>query len=454
VKENITSDLIVCKASIKGTQIAFLNCISNNPEVGQEIIVIGAPKGLERTVSNGIVSSIRKDQDYGTLIQITAPISSGSSGSPVVDFNGNVLGVATFNLKDGQNLNFAIAISQILNVPDGEVITYKNWEAFNNRDKKNSHDFIRQGKQNFDEGKYDEAIVYFKKAIKIDNEFSEAYGMLGHAYFSLLDWKNASYYYDRAIYYDKNNATFYHGRSSCRSRMGNFEGALEAINIAINIEPLNTGLIAARGSIRSELADYDRAIEDYTIALNLDPTLIYLYHSRGLAKYFKNDFTSAEKDFTKAIERFEEKDKNGPYAYRGRCKEGMGDNIGAMEDYEKSIDIDPYWFVPYNFIGNLSIKMKEYVKAISYYTISININPDFSDSYFNRSIAKAKLGDYRGAIMDLNKDIELAPSASSYLNRGQYKIIIGYNEEGCLDLSKAGELGEMKAYEMIQEYCK
>jgi len=75
--------------------------------VGDTIFAVGNPQGLEGTFSQGIVSGIRKF-DTDSLLQITAPISPGSSGGPVVDSEGRVIGVAVATFKGGQNLNFAI----------------------------------------------------------------------------------------------------------------------------------------------------------------------------------------------------------------------------------------------------------------------------------------------------------------------------------------------------------
>lgn len=79
-----------------------------HPKVGEEVIAIGNPRGLERTVSPGIVSGLRKDQHERMRYQITAPISPGSSGGPILDANGEVIGLATFFIMAGQNLNFAV----------------------------------------------------------------------------------------------------------------------------------------------------------------------------------------------------------------------------------------------------------------------------------------------------------------------------------------------------------
>lgn len=81
-------------------------------EVGEGIFAIGNPEGLEGTFSTGVLSAVRA---FGTdtVLQITAPISPGSSGGPVLDENGKVVGVATATFREGQNLNFAVPASYV-----------------------------------------------------------------------------------------------------------------------------------------------------------------------------------------------------------------------------------------------------------------------------------------------------------------------------------------------------
>jgi hypothetical protein len=80
---------------------------SASVEVGDEIFAVGNPQGLEGTVSQGIISSIRRIGE-DSILQITAPISPGSSGGPVLNGNAEVVGVAAATFQSGQNLNFAI----------------------------------------------------------------------------------------------------------------------------------------------------------------------------------------------------------------------------------------------------------------------------------------------------------------------------------------------------------
>jgi S1-C subfamily serine protease len=82
------------------------------PEVGESVVVIGAPEGLSNTVSTGIVSAFRPVEGRPRM-QISAPISPGSSGGPVLNRRGQVIGVSLSILEGGQNLNFAVPLEDL-----------------------------------------------------------------------------------------------------------------------------------------------------------------------------------------------------------------------------------------------------------------------------------------------------------------------------------------------------
>jgi serine protease Do len=101
------NDLAILQA--EGRNLPFVRLgDSDAVKVGEAICVIGSPMLLEGAVSAGVISAVRELQDGRKLLQITAPISEGSSGSPVFNRKGEVIGVASFILSEGQNLNFAV----------------------------------------------------------------------------------------------------------------------------------------------------------------------------------------------------------------------------------------------------------------------------------------------------------------------------------------------------------
>ena len=106
-----TNDLAILKVS--GLYGIKLNLGSDDlPEIGEKIYAIGNPKGFNGTFSEGIVSGIR-DLTTNKILQITAPISPGSSGGPVLNSNGKVAGIAFASYSEGQNLNFAIPVKYL-----------------------------------------------------------------------------------------------------------------------------------------------------------------------------------------------------------------------------------------------------------------------------------------------------------------------------------------------------
>ena len=101
--------LDLCKLSVSGLSAPAATVGSAlSLEIGEKVFAIGAPRGLELTISEGIVSSLREVEGGGKLIQTTAPVSPGSSGGGLFDTQARLVGIITFQHREGQNLNFAV----------------------------------------------------------------------------------------------------------------------------------------------------------------------------------------------------------------------------------------------------------------------------------------------------------------------------------------------------------
>lgn len=95
---------------------------SNEVQVGEDVLLVGAPQGLEQTVSNGLVSGVRVDEGV-RVIQTSAAASPGSSGGPLLNRRGEAVGVMSFKVVNGENLNFTIPINYVRGKLDGLTLS-------------------------------------------------------------------------------------------------------------------------------------------------------------------------------------------------------------------------------------------------------------------------------------------------------------------------------------------
>ncbi len=173
---------------------------------------------------------------------------------------------------------------------------------------------------------------------------------------------------------------------------------------------------------------------------------------KGRELYEKREFMEALLNINKALEM----DPNHSPAYflRGNIKDNFEDRHGAMKDYNLAIEKNAKFADAFFARGNVKMKLQDYYGAISDFTSCINMNENNIEAYFNRGRAKQFLQAYEDAINDCSKIIQINPkNVDAYFMRGILRIEFGDVKNGCLDLSKAGELGDLKAYEVIKEKC-
>ncbi|MCM4083263.1 S1C family serine protease [Paractinoplanes hotanensis] len=107
VKVDKGKDLALLRANQK---IAGLSTSTNQVKPGQQVVVVGAPLGLDDSVTTGVISAYRPNDADGPTVQFDAPINPGNSGGPVVNANEQVVGVATAKAKDAEGIGLAIPI--------------------------------------------------------------------------------------------------------------------------------------------------------------------------------------------------------------------------------------------------------------------------------------------------------------------------------------------------------
>ncbi len=166
--------------------------------------------------------------------------------------------------------------------------------------------------------------------------------------------------------------------------------------------------------------------------------------------------TDAEKKAMEEMDKFVEKyGESIRLEGEGDDKVKEGDFQGAIIAYSNAIkkpcvNVHELYFKR----GLTKTKLTDYRGGILDYNKAIELKPKYAEAYNNRAAAKLNLKDNAGAKADANKAITLNPQiAEAYYNRGAAKINLGEINSGCLDLSKAGEMGNTMVYDIIKQYC-
>ncbi|HEV7475538.1 MAG TPA: tetratricopeptide repeat-containing serine protease family protein [Pyrinomonadaceae bacterium] len=234
------------------------------PDEGEQIVVIGNPLKLEGSVTDGIVSAVREVPAVGKIIQITAPISHGNSGSPVFNMKGQVIGVVTVKVTNGQNINLAIGAARVEQLSPGELRpiagirskerigdvaessyrtgldslwlgNYDNaigyFETAANRNPKRADAWVQVGYCKVKQGKNVEAIRAYQHALELKPNSEEIHNKLGDAYYYSGRMPDAIASYSRAAALRPDNADAHYNLAVAYFESGNEPQALREAKI-------------------------------------------------------------------------------------------------------------------------------------------------------------------------------------------------------------------------------
>ena len=365
-----TNDLALLKVTAYGITPLSLGD-SDAVRIGATVYVAGNPKGLEGTFSDGIISS-RRDKLTKERLQMTAPISPGSSGGPVLNRKGEVIGVsvAVHRALDAQNLNFAIPskyLKTLLEQPKKSTIPLSK-----GKHSISAETYLRWGNAKFNQGDYMGAIADYTKAIHLRPNLFEAY----------------------------------YNRGSAKDNLGQHFAAISDFDIAIRLKPDAADAYNNRGLAKSRLGYYSAAISDFNIAIHLKPDYVIAYNNRGVAKANLGQYFAAISDFNIAV-RLKPDDAEA-YNNRGLAKDNLGQHFAAISDYDIAIRLKSDYTNAYYNRGLAKYNLKQYFAAITDCDIAIRLKPDDADAYYLRGLAKDLLGRTLEGKRDLQTALKLA----------------------------------------------
>jgi tetratricopeptide (TPR) repeat protein len=243
-------DLIIVRAQIPPRRAVPVQLSSEEPNLADRVVVIGSPMGLSQTISEGIVSAVRKHPALGKVYQLTAPTSPGSSGGPVLDLKGRVIGVVSFQTALGQNINFAVAIKalQLMSYTTGEPSIAEWTLGSDARHPDQAASLCRRGARLSIKGEYKAALDYFRQAAATNPKDPHAWSGLGSCYIGMNQPHEAIEALNRSIEAAPDDAAGHLMLAMYYKDLGNYPRQIEVLLQAIRIEPDNL-------QARMELAD-------------------------------------------------------------------------------------------------------------------------------------------------------------------------------------------------------
>jgi tetratricopeptide (TPR) repeat protein len=350
-----------------------------SPQEGESVVVIGNPLGLEGSVTNGIVSAVRDIPTFGRIIQITAAISAGSSGSPVVNMHGQVIGIATLQVTGGQSVNFAIPSERISQLQvASSTMSLAELMATSGRNKRaKAVQFFRDGLSFLSKDDCEKALPYFEKAVESDSSYAEAWAQSGFCNEKLGRHAEALEASKKAVtlrpssesYFNIGLASFY---------LKQYREAAEGYRAAIKLDPYNAAdAYYALGLVYRDWNKPDDEIQAYKQAIRLRPDYTVAFERLG-SRYLKS------KKFNEAVEVFRQLSALKPgdaYAPNnmGEAYLELNKLNEALESFRQSIRLKPDYGKAYYNLGKTLLTMGNRDAALEQYTILTNIDPDWAE---------------------------------------------------------------------------
>jgi S1-C subfamily serine protease len=245
------------------------------PDEGEQIFVIGNPLKLEGSVSDGIVSAVREVPNSYRIIQITAPISHGNSGSPVFNLRGQVLGVVTIKVTNGQNINLAIAAARVAQLRAGKLQPLPELALKSKGDVAESS--YRNGLDSLWLGNYDSAVGFFENAVNKNPKRADAWVQVGYCKVKQGKSQEAIRAYQQALQLKPDDAEIHNKLGDAYYYAGRLREAIDSYTIAAQLEPNNAETFYNLAIAYSETGNQLMAATEARILQRLDPKLYDKY---------------------------------------------------------------------------------------------------------------------------------------------------------------------------------
>jgi S1-C subfamily serine protease len=265
-------DLVLLSIDMPAERGRPVEFASSLPDEGETIFVVGNPLKLEGSVSDGIVSAVREVPNVGRIIQFTAPVSHGNSGSPIFNLKGNVIGVVTVKVTNGQNINLGISSARVVQLRAGKLRQLSELSK-NAKGGDSADPAYRNGIESLWLGNYNTAVGYFENAVNKNPKRADAWIQVG--YCKLKQGKNdeAIRAYQQALTLKPDSADLRNKLGDAFYYSGRLEEAVESYKEAVRLKPDNAEAYYNLAIAYEELGDPSLSAEQALILQRLDEKL-------------------------------------------------------------------------------------------------------------------------------------------------------------------------------------
>jgi tetratricopeptide (TPR) repeat protein len=317
-----------------------------------------------------------------------------------------------------------------------------------------------QGVSLVDSGEYEAAIPFFKKAVKKNSSYWEAYMKMAYAKIKLGDHKGAKKDLEKAEKIVPFNYDIYKLKGINDYLSGNFSESKAAIDTAVYIaveeKKEDAELFYYRALLMFKGKSYKTALDACETALEFNPKYIEIFILKGEIRFTMKEYNHAIKELNEAIAlmRIEKPDYKA-YKLRAKSKFEVADYKGAIRDWDVYIDGNPKEEEALISRGAAKINVNDNTGAIADLDEAIKINSKNPVSYCYRGVAKGGNKAYIEGLKDLDYAIKLKfDYPAAYVNRAAIKMASKDKRGACDDLAKADGLGDEMALKLIERYCK
>ncbi len=360
---------------------------SSKLEVGETVFAIGAPEGLELTISEGLISGLR-DFDKGRVIQTSAAISPGSSGGGLFDTQGRLVGITTFYLKEGQSLNFALPAEWTTALNRQAASPSPAWT-------KSSPAFqalvwFEVGYTADEAGRHAEAVTAYKEALRLKPDEALAWVNLGVAYAGLGQHDKAVNAEQEAIRLKPDDALAWLNLGFAYGHLGQYDKMVSAEQEAIRLKPDEELAWFDLGVAYGHLRQYDNEVSAEQEAIRLKPDDADAWTGLGFAYDHLGQYDKAVNAEQEALRL--KPDEALAWRNLGVAYAGLGQHDKAVRAEQEAIRLKPDDAAAWFDLGFAYDLLGQHDKAVRAEQEAIRLKPDDEAAWFDLGLAYHALG--------------------------------------------------------------